>query len=144
MTILVARVARTRWSSQNVRFRPRSIVMSSLYQSRTFSCHRCMRMAEKEKKTDGDPRINILGRAIEDDFATIRENYGNIPGVCLLSNNADADSYSKISCRPSTRSYGFRRAPDSTEILSISSSSLLAGDHRRNACKWHRGHHRLG
>jgi triacylglycerol lipase len=38
-------------------------------------------MAEKEKKTDGDPRINILGRAIEDDFATIRENYGNIPGV---------------------------------------------------------------
>jgi triacylglycerol lipase len=31
---------------------------------------------EKPKKTDGDPRINILGRAIEDDFATIRENYG--------------------------------------------------------------------
>jgi len=41
-------------------------------------------MAEKEKKTDGDPRINILGRAIEDDFATIRENYGNIPGAFLL------------------------------------------------------------
>ncbi|KAN0112876.1 triacylglycerol lipase [Hyaloscypha variabilis] len=32
-------------------------------------------MAEKGKKTDRDPRINILGRAIEDDFATIRQNY---------------------------------------------------------------------
>jgi hypothetical protein len=31
---------------------------------------------EKEKKVRSDPRINILGRAIEDDFATIRENYG--------------------------------------------------------------------
>lgn len=31
----------------------------------------------KEKKTnDDDPRINDLGRAIEDDFATIRETYG--------------------------------------------------------------------
>jgi triacylglycerol lipase len=37
-------------------------------------------MAVKEKKTDDDPRINILGRAIEDDFATIRENYGNFAG----------------------------------------------------------------
>jgi triacylglycerol lipase len=33
-------------------------------------------MAEKGKKTDRDPRINILGRVIEDDFATIRQNYG--------------------------------------------------------------------
>jgi triacylglycerol lipase len=37
-------------------------------------------MAVKEKKTDDDPRINILGRAIEDDFATIRKNYGNFAG----------------------------------------------------------------
>jgi hypothetical protein len=64
-----------------VRFRARSIVMSSEYQSRLFSCCRCLLMAEKEKKTDGDPRINILERAIEDDFATIRENYGNVAGL---------------------------------------------------------------
>ncbi|KAH6683339.1 Alpha/Beta hydrolase protein [Halenospora varia] len=31
--------------------------------------------AENEKKPNCDPRINDLGRAIEDDFATIRENY---------------------------------------------------------------------
>ncbi|EKD17107.1 triacylglycerol lipase [Drepanopeziza brunnea f. sp. 'multigermtubi' MB_m1] len=30
---------------------------------------------EPQKKTDSDPRINDLGRAIEDDFATIRANY---------------------------------------------------------------------
>jgi len=30
---------------------------------------------EHQKKTDSDPRINDLGRAIEDDFATIRQNY---------------------------------------------------------------------
>ncbi|KAL2071248.1 hypothetical protein VTL71DRAFT_12483 [Oculimacula yallundae] len=30
---------------------------------------------EEDKETDSDPRINDLGRAIEDDFATIRETY---------------------------------------------------------------------
>jgi hypothetical protein len=59
-----------------VRVRARSIVMSSEHQARTTSCSGCLQMDEKEKKTDGDPRINVLGRAIEDDFATIRENYG--------------------------------------------------------------------
>jgi hypothetical protein len=92
MTILVARVARTRWRLQDVCFCARSIVMSST--SRTFSCGRCMRMAEKEKKPDGDPRINILGRAIEDDFATIRENYGIVLGLFPTSDIANAYSYS--------------------------------------------------
>jgi len=55
--------------------RARSIVMSSEYRSRAFSCCPCLQRAEKEKKTNKDPRINDLGRAIEDDFATIRENY---------------------------------------------------------------------
>lgn len=32
--------------------------------------------AEKKKVDSGDPRIDDLGRAIEDDYATIRENYG--------------------------------------------------------------------
>ena len=63
-----------------MRLRARSIVMSSEYHSRLFSCCRCLLMAVKEKKTDDDPRINILGRVIEDDFATIRENYGNFAG----------------------------------------------------------------
>jgi hypothetical protein len=62
--------------------------------SRTLSCGRCMHMAEKEKKPDGDPRINILGRAIEDDFATIRENYGIILGLFPASDIADGYSYS--------------------------------------------------
>jgi hypothetical protein len=30
----------------------------------------------EEKSINPDPKINDLGRAIEDDFATIRENYG--------------------------------------------------------------------
>jgi hypothetical protein len=62
--------------------------------SRTFSCDRCMRMAEKEKKPDGDPRINILEKAIEDDFAKIRENYGIVLGLLPASDIADAYSYS--------------------------------------------------
>lgn len=31
---------------------------------------------EKQKNPTSDPRINDIGRAIEDDFATIRDNYG--------------------------------------------------------------------
>ncbi len=58
--------------------------MSSEYHSRAFSCCRCLRMADKEKKTDGDPRVNILGRAIEDDFARIRENYGIFALLVLM------------------------------------------------------------
>ena len=77
MTILLARVARTRWLLQDVP-RARSLRQppSYLRKSMTFSTCCPLRQAEKEKKTDGDPRINDLGRAIEDDFATIRENYG--------------------------------------------------------------------
>jgi triacylglycerol lipase len=33
-------------------------------------------MDEKPKKRDTDPRIGDLGRAIEDDYANIRDNYG--------------------------------------------------------------------
>jgi triacylglycerol lipase len=42
------------------------------------TCCPCWQRAEKlekPQKPDGDPRINVFGRAIEDDFATIRENY---------------------------------------------------------------------
>ena len=58
----------------------------------------------KEKKPSCDPRINDLGRAIQDDFATIRDNYGN---AFYLS------YYLLISCShaeepncPRTRAYG--------------------------------------
>lgn len=76
MTILVARVGNTRWSPQKVRLCARSIGMTSKHHSRAFTCSRCGRMAGKEKKPDGDPRINVLERAITDEFATIRETYG--------------------------------------------------------------------
>jgi hypothetical protein len=44
--------------------------------STTCYCFRKAEKAEKEKKVDDDPRVNLLGRAIEDDFATIRAKYG--------------------------------------------------------------------
>lgn len=74
MIILVARVARKRCTPHSLRIRARSNVMSE-YQSMKLSCCSCLQTVEKVKKTDKDPRINILGREIEDDFATIREFY---------------------------------------------------------------------
>ncbi|KUJ18036.1 alpha/beta-hydrolase [Mollisia scopiformis] len=41
--------------------------------------------AEKEKKTDSDPRINDIGRAIEDDYATIRQNYATPKNPIVLA-----------------------------------------------------------
>ena len=43
--------------------------------------HETTHRRDKQKKPSGDPRINDLGRAIQDDFATIRDNYGK----CFLS-----------------------------------------------------------
>jgi triacylglycerol lipase len=56
-------------------------------------CSCCtLRIEEKPKKKDSDPRINDLGRAIEDDYANIRDNYG-IPTQLFLvvKNKADED-----------------------------------------------------
>lgn len=44
---------------------------------KSFSTTGSYAKVEKEKKIRSDPRINLLGRAIEDDFATIREKYGS-------------------------------------------------------------------
>ena len=76
MTFLVARVARTRWILHNVPRTRSGMALSANLTSSFSSCCRCFQRAENPKKSDGDPRINELGRAIEDDFATIRENYG--------------------------------------------------------------------
>jgi hypothetical protein len=43
---------------------------------------------EKEKKPSSDPRINDIGRAIQDEFATIRDNYSNSK-PCIHSANAN-------------------------------------------------------
>jgi len=56
-------------------------------------CSCCtLRIEEKPKKKDSDPRISDLGRAIEDDYATIRKSYG-IPTQLFLDveNKADND-----------------------------------------------------
>lgn len=91
MTILLSRVARTRWVPQYApQLRRILLPMPSVYLSQPFSCSCVTREApkqiktesptknepEQQKETDSDPRINDLGRAIEDDFATIRQNYG--------------------------------------------------------------------
>ena len=73
MTYLIARVARMRWILQDVRR------TSSVMRRRAMSYTAARQRAAEEKKPDSDPRINDLGRAIEDDFATIRETYGDYP-----------------------------------------------------------------
>lgn len=82
MTILLPRVARTRWIPQHVLLIPRGAILRSRSQMNPFSCSCGSRRehGEQDKKdTKSDPRINNLGRAIEDDFATIRETYGTAP-----------------------------------------------------------------
>ncbi|PVH89209.1 alpha/beta-hydrolase [Cadophora sp. DSE1049] len=100
MTTLIPRVARTRWLLQNVPRRPTAtptnilkpsaLLRKSMSLSLSTTCC-CCSLEKKErtekikkpkntdtgeqKKTDSDPRINDLGRAIEDDYATIRETY---------------------------------------------------------------------
>ncbi|PBP25470.1 triacylglycerol lipase [Diplocarpon rosae] len=79
MTISIAHFARTRWLPNGHLLRLTSTYLCKPMSFSTTCC--CMKQSdtaqapEKQKKTDGDPRINDLGRAIEDDFATIRANY---------------------------------------------------------------------
>ena len=56
--------------------------------SAAFSSCCTLRIEEKPKKKD--PRISDLGRAIEDDYANIRDNYG-IPTQLLLNFELKAD-----------------------------------------------------
>lgn len=94
MTILLARVARTRWIRNNGHFLSRMVAANpvptptsppghynplELFRAVFSTTCYCFQKAEKEKTPDDDPRINLLGRAIEDDFATIRAKYGLSP-----------------------------------------------------------------
>jgi hypothetical protein len=76
MKILVSRVPHARWvlrQAQPARFRV--TVIQNKHES--FSTTGSFSKVEKEKKIRSDPRISLLGRAIEDEFATIREKYGS-------------------------------------------------------------------
>jgi len=92
MTVIFPRVARTRWIPQHVLRPPRSALpRSHRTQMNAFSCCCCRRNeahGNDSKNTNSDPRVNDLGRAIEDDFATIRETYGTLPSpFCIASQN---------------------------------------------------------
>jgi len=78
MIFMIARVARTSWGIRNV---PRQIAMGRLTKGNfsTFCpCYQVVKddeKAEKPRNPTNDPRVNDLGRAIEDDYATIRAKY---------------------------------------------------------------------
>lgn len=73
MTFLLARVASTRGISYA--FRRTTAFTQVSFSKRWFRSVPAGRR-EEYNRANGDPRINDLGRAIEDDFATIREKYG--------------------------------------------------------------------
>ena len=76
MTLLVSRVTHARFIPHKVQAAAKRLVVQNKGKFST-SCRVLAQKVEKEKKVRSDPRINVLGRAIEDDFATIRENYGS-------------------------------------------------------------------
>ncbi|KAF8854173.1 alpha/beta-hydrolase [Acephala macrosclerotiorum] len=102
MTYLVARVIRTKWLLHNgpqaTRGIPRPFLCIPMYFS---TCGCCGQRVVKEnrisdrgengrghidgRKIDEDPRINDLGRAIEDDYATIRQNYATPKNPIVLA-----------------------------------------------------------
>jgi len=81
MTFMIARVARTSWAFRNV---PQRNAMSGLSKGNFSTFRPCYQAVEKGKRAENprnptnDPRVNDLGRAIEDDYATIRAKYGII------------------------------------------------------------------
>lgn len=79
MSVLVSRAIYARLVLRHAHSAPLGSLIA-LEGRRGFSCsgHVSTPKIEKEKKIRSDPRINILGRAIEDDFATIRESYGQL------------------------------------------------------------------
>ncbi len=75
MIVIAARV-RTRWILHNASPWRRAAMYPTIPPSMMQRIHNTSQHCEEEKKLSGDPRINDLGRAIEDDFATIRDTYG--------------------------------------------------------------------
>jgi hypothetical protein len=77
MTLLVSRVAHARCAVCHANTAPTRLRVAQIkHESFSSSCRVSALKVEKEKKVRSDPRINLLGRAIEDEFATIREKYG--------------------------------------------------------------------
>jgi len=78
MTFMIARVARTSWAFRNV---SQQIVMRGLAKGSFSTFCPYYQAVENENKAENprnptnDPRVNDLGRAIEDDYATIRTKY---------------------------------------------------------------------
>ena len=81
MTFMIARVARTSWTVRNI---PPQITVCGLARrnfSKFGSCYQAVegdKKAENPKNPTNDPRVNDLGRAIEDDYATIRAKYSKL------------------------------------------------------------------
>jgi hypothetical protein len=119
MTLLIARGASTRWHSISrhaLRARkPMTISLESanLHQHQIHTTP--VRYAEKEKDMKGaDPRVSDIGRAIEDDFATVKDCYGmrrlfssrfTSPHACMLN---PTSSHSQTPNRPRTWSFWIR------------------------------------
>lgn len=82
MTAL-ARHFRSRWlqcnSSMHI-YQPETLALfSRSLRQNIRGFHVEFRLRDKAEKPSSDPKINDLGRAIEDDFGTIRANYGMRP-----------------------------------------------------------------
>jgi triacylglycerol lipase len=91
MTVLASRAIHARFILRHAPSTPAGLFIA-LEGRRGFSCSGRVATPkiEKEKTIRSDPRINILGRAIEDDFATIRESYGQlVPARVIFCSDAD-------------------------------------------------------
>ena len=76
MTFTATRACATIWIFHNGSRASRVAMLPTapLFLVRQF--HKTRPTTEEQKRPSSDPRINDIGRAIEDDFATIRDNYG--------------------------------------------------------------------
>jgi hypothetical protein len=75
MILLAARL-RTGWVLHNASLASMVAMYPTLRLILGRQFHSDRLLLESQKKPSDDPRINDIGRAIEDDFATIRETYG--------------------------------------------------------------------
>jgi hypothetical protein len=89
MTILVARVARTRWIQQHPPICWRNAMLSRSAQFSTYIPRLKQQDEQQRESNHSDARISDLGRAIENDFASIREKYGIFSIIHCTCKSAD-------------------------------------------------------
>lgn len=147
MTILATRAAYTRSI-------PPPVLWRVLLHRETALGHQCNAFStcpprkggsphqtKKHKGSSSDPRIQDVGRAIKDDYASIRERYG----MCLLvmqgTNLMIRVSYTQKPNSPRSWSPRLRRVSVGREPSPW--RPILARNHAGNARKWHRSHHYL-